>query len=108
MLFTKIQLKSFLGFGDENLIPLLYMGMVAILLSGAEPFEQIANTLSTECPMRNLMKIAPEVLVKTFENKMATVVTILDFQSAQSFPQPKEASYEIKSKRFSSFTGEDV
>ena len=34
------------------------MSMVAILFSGAEQFEQIANTLSTESSMWNLVKIA--------------------------------------------------
>ena len=47
------------------------MGMVAILFSCAEPFEQIANTLSTESPMWILVKIALAVSEKkTFKNKM--------------------------------------
>ena len=33
------------------------MGMAAILLSGAEPFEQIVNILSTEGSMWNLVKL---------------------------------------------------
>ena len=37
------------------------MGMVAILLDGVELFEQIGNTLLTEGPMRNLLKIAQAV-----------------------------------------------
>ena len=36
------------------------MGM-AILFKGAETFEQIGNTLSTECPMWNLVRIAQAV-----------------------------------------------
>ena len=32
------------------------MGMVAILLSGTEPFEQIINILLTEGPRWNLVK----------------------------------------------------
>ena len=34
------------------------MGMAAILFNGVEPFEQIGNTLSTEGPMWNMVKIA--------------------------------------------------
>ena len=33
------------------------MGMVAMLFSGTEPFEQIINTLLKEGPIWNLMKI---------------------------------------------------
>ena len=45
------------------------MGMAAILFSGTEPFEQIFNSLSTEGPMLNLVKIAQAVSEKkTFEN----------------------------------------
>ena len=33
------------------------MGMVAILFKDPKPFEQIDNTLSTEGPIRNLVKI---------------------------------------------------
>ena len=40
------------------------MGMAATLFSGAESFELIGNTLSTEDPMRNLMKIAQGVSEK--------------------------------------------
>ena len=38
--------------------------MVAILFNGTEPFEQIVNTLSTEDPMGNLVKIVQAVLEK--------------------------------------------
>ena len=49
MLYTKIQLQSFLGSGEEDFLMFLpYMDMAAILYNGAEPFEQIGNTLSTE------------------------------------------------------------
>ena len=52
MLYTKVNLKAFLGFGEEDFKCFLpYMGMVAILFNGAEPFEQIANTPLTECPV---------------------------------------------------------
>ena len=44
------------------------MGMVTILFNGEEPFEQIGNTLSTEAPMWNLMKIAQAVSGKTLKN----------------------------------------
>ena len=37
------------------------MGMVAILFDGAEPFEQIGNTLLTEGPLWNLVKIAQAI-----------------------------------------------
>ena len=32
------------------------MGIAAILFNGAEPFQQIVNILSTEGPMRDLVK----------------------------------------------------
>ena len=45
------------------------MDMAAILFNGAETFEQIGKTLSTEGPIWNLMKIAKEVSEKkTFKN----------------------------------------
>ena len=37
------------------------MGMATVLFNGAEPFELIINTLSTEGPMWNLVKIAQAV-----------------------------------------------
>ena len=44
------------------------MGMVAILFSGAKPFEQIVSYLSIEDPMWNLVKIAcPVSEKKTFK-----------------------------------------
>ena len=61
------------------------MGMATIFVNGAVPFKQI-NTLLTESPMCNLVKIAHAVSEKkTFKNKMAAVVAILDFQSTQSY-----------------------
>ena len=46
-----------------------YMGMGAILFNGVEPFKQIVNTLLTEGPMWNLVKIAQAVSEKkTFKN----------------------------------------
>ena len=44
------------------------MVMAAILFNGVEPFKQIVNTLSTEGPMGNLVKIAQAVSEKAFEN----------------------------------------
>ena len=44
------------------------MGMAVILYNGAESFEQIISTLSTEGPMWNLVKIACMVSEKTFKN----------------------------------------
>ena len=67
MLYTKVNLKAFLGFGEEDFKCFLpYMGMVAILFNGAEPFEQIANTPLTECPVWNQVKIYHAVSEKTF------------------------------------------
>ena len=52
MLYTKIQPQSFLGAGEECFqVFLSYMGTGAILFDGADPFEQIGNTLLTEGPM---------------------------------------------------------
>ena len=58
MLYTKIQFWHFLG-SEDDFLP--YMGMTAILFDGAEPFEQIGNTLLTEGPVLNLVKIAQAV-----------------------------------------------
>ena len=45
------------------------MGMAAILLNGAEPFEQIGSTPLTESPMWNLVKSAQAVSEKkAFKN----------------------------------------
>ena len=41
--------------------------MAVILFSGAEPFKQIVNTLSTEGPMRKMVKIA-QALSEEFKN----------------------------------------
>ena len=43
------------------------MGMTAIFFNGAEPFDLIVNTLSTEGPMWNLMKIVQAVSEKMFK-----------------------------------------
>ena len=61
MLYTKIQPQSFLGSQKDFYEVLPYMDMVAILFNGAEPVEQIGNTLSTEGLMRNMMKLAQAV-----------------------------------------------
>ena len=69
-----------------------YMGMVAILFNGGEPFEQIGNTLSTEGPMSNLVKIAQAVSEKkTFKNN-----TILYMYIAQGQGQitPREQNFD--------------
>ena len=61
MLYTKSQPQSFLGYGEEVFEAFLpYMGMAAILFNSAKPFEQIVSTASTEGPMRNLLKLAPQ------------------------------------------------
>ena len=49
MLYSKILPRIILRSRKEELkFFLLYMGMAAILFSGAEPFKQIDSTLSTE------------------------------------------------------------
>ena len=45
------------------------MGMMAILFNWAEPFERIVNSLLTEGPLWNLMKIAQVVLEKKLKQK---------------------------------------
>ena len=67
MLYNSIQPKSCLSSGEDFLSVLPYMGMTAILFRGAEPFEQIVNILSTEGPMRNLVKIVQAVSEKTLK-----------------------------------------
>ena len=43
--------------------------MATILFNGTQPLIQIVNTLSTEGPMRNLVKIAQAIFEKkTFKN----------------------------------------
>ena len=44
------------------------MDMAAILLNGAEPFEQILNALSTKGPMWNLVWIAQTVSERSFKH----------------------------------------
>ena len=51
------------------------MGMAAILFNDAEPFEQIGNTLSTDCPMWNLVRIAQVV------SKEKTLKWIIQFDT---------------------------
>ena len=53
MLYTKFQPQSFLGSWEENFKLFFFF---TILFNGAEPFEQIDNTPSTEGSMWNLMK----------------------------------------------------
>ena len=43
--------------------------MAVILFDSAEPFEQFGNTLLTEGPMRNLVKIAQEIEIHWFKNR---------------------------------------
>ena len=64
MLYTKIRSQIFLGSGEEDLSVLPYMSIAAILYDGAKQFEQIGNTLFTEGPMWNLVKIAQAVSEK--------------------------------------------
>ena len=61
---TRFSLKAFLVLEKEVLSVLPYMGMAAILFNGVEQFEQIANTLSTEGPLWNLVKIGLAVSEK--------------------------------------------
>ena len=53
--------------------------MSAIVFSGAQPFEQSVNILSTEGPILNLVKIVQEVS----EEKILKDVTILYMYIAQ-------------------------
>ena len=69
MLYTKIQLQTFLCSGEKDIeLFLPYIGMAAILFNVTDPFEQIVNTLSTGGLMWNLMKIAQAFSEKTFKN----------------------------------------
>ena len=56
---------------------------------GAEPFEQADNTLSTEGPMLNLVKIAPAVS----ENKTLKNYTILHMYIAQGQDNPQGTKF---------------
>ena len=78
MLYNKIQPQSFLGSGEE--FTFTYTGMAAmILFNGAKLFEQILNTLSTEGPMWNLVKIARAVS----EKEISKIYIILYMHIAQ-------------------------
>ena len=62
MLYIKIQLQSFLSSGEDDFYVFLsHIGMAAILVDGAEPFEQSFNIPSTEGHMRHLVKIGRAV-----------------------------------------------
>ena len=61
------------------------MGIAAILINGAKPFEQIVNTLATESPyMKFGENCSSGFREEDIKNKLATVVAILDFWSAKS------------------------
>ena len=73
VLYTKIQSRSFLGYGEDDFQEFLsYMDMAAILFSSAEPFEQIGNTLSIE----GLCEIWREFL-KRFQSRRYFIITKL-------------------------------
>ena len=59
------------------------MGMAAILFSGVKPFQEIVNTLSTECLMWNRVWIAQAVSKK----KIFKNYTILYMYIAQGHGQ---------------------
>ena len=64
--YTKILPRAFLVL-EKKILP--YMDMAAIVFNGAKPFEQLGNTLLTECPKKNLVKIPPAVSEKkTFKD----------------------------------------
>ena len=56
------------------------MDMAVILFNCAEPFKQIGNTLLTEGPMWNLVKIAQAVSEKTFKNYQFLYTYIAQWQ----------------------------
>ena len=72
MLHTKIQSQNFLGSGEENFKCFtIYVHGSHHVFNGAEPFEEIVNTLSTKGPMWNLVKIAQAISEKkTFKNNI--------------------------------------
>ena len=88
----KIQSQSFLGLREDIQEILPYIDMVTILLNGAEPFEQIGNTISTEGPMWNLVKIAQAVSQKTFKNYTILYMYIAEGQE-QITPQGTKFDY---------------
>ena len=64
------------------------MGMVATLFSGADPFEQIVNILSTEGSMWNLVKTAQVVSEKTLKNHTILYMYVAQGQG-QTIPGDK-------------------
>ena len=59
-----LRFRSFFVLEKKILSVLPYMGMAAMLFSGADPFGQFVNTLSTEGPMWNLAKIVQAISKK--------------------------------------------
>ena len=68
VLYTKIQPQNVLSSGEKSFKSFIIYGHAAVLFSGAELFEEIGNTLSTEDPMWNLVKIRQAISEKTFKN----------------------------------------
>ena len=64
------------------------MGIEAILFNGTEPFEQIGNSLSTEGPMWNLVKIAQAVSEMTFKNYTILYINIAKGQGQKTSRRP--------------------
>ena len=97
MLYTKIQPQRFLVSGEEDFEVVFFFFFTiyeegGLLVKWWELFEQIGNTLSTEGPMWNLVKIAQGVSEKkTFKN-----YTILYMHLAQRQGQitPRELNFE--------------
>ena len=81
MLYTKIQLQSFLGSREEDLCKSFYH-IWAWRSSCSMAQNQIVNNVLTESRMWNLVIIAQAVSEKTFKNNMVAVIAFLDFGSA--------------------------
>ena len=82
MLYTKIQPQSFLG-SKKVFLPY----MAANLFKGAEPFEQIGNTISTEGPIScEIWWKLPIVLSNTLSNWPISSSALSESNSATPFP----------------------
>ena len=69
------------------------MGIAAILFNGAEPFEQIGNTLSTEGSTWSLMKIAPAVSEKKTCKNYTILYTCIAQGQGQIDPRQQNIDY---------------
>ena len=68
--------------------------MVAILFNGAEPLEQIVNTLLTEGPMLNMVKSAQAVSEKKMLKNYTILYTYMYIAHGQGQITPRGQNFD--------------